>query len=64
MMENSKKLEFPEGQEGVRGNQGFPLKNAGKILLGIEISPKIYFMNCICCLELCNLPKKLTPTKL
>jgi hypothetical protein len=25
MMENSKKLEFPEGQEGVRGNQGFPL---------------------------------------
>jgi hypothetical protein len=26
MMENGKKLEFPEGQEGVRGNQGFPLK--------------------------------------
>jgi hypothetical protein len=25
MMENVKKLEFPEGQEGVRGNQGFPL---------------------------------------
>ena len=25
MMENSKELEFPEGQEGVRGNQGFPL---------------------------------------
>jgi hypothetical protein len=25
MMENGKKLEFPEGQEGVRGNQGFPL---------------------------------------
>jgi hypothetical protein len=24
-MENGKKLEFPEGQEGVRGNQGFPL---------------------------------------
>jgi len=23
-MENGKKLEFPEGQEGVRGNQGFP----------------------------------------
>jgi len=26
MMENGKKLEFPEGQEGVRGNQGFPLR--------------------------------------
>jgi hypothetical protein len=25
MMGNVKKLEFPEGQEGVRGNQGFPL---------------------------------------
>jgi hypothetical protein len=25
MMENGKKLEFPEGEEGVRGNQGFPL---------------------------------------
>jgi hypothetical protein len=25
MMENSKKLEFPEGKEGVRVNQGFPL---------------------------------------
>jgi hypothetical protein len=25
MMENGKKLELPEGQEGVRGNQGFPL---------------------------------------
>jgi len=24
-MENGKKLELPEGQEGVRGNQGFPL---------------------------------------
>jgi hypothetical protein len=24
-MENGKKLEFPEGQEGVRVNQGFPL---------------------------------------
>jgi hypothetical protein len=24
-MENGNKLEFPEGQEGVRGNQGFPL---------------------------------------
>jgi len=27
MMENGKKLEFPEGQEGVRGNQEFPLNN-------------------------------------
>jgi len=26
MMKNGKKLEFPEGQEGVRGNQGFPLE--------------------------------------
>jgi hypothetical protein len=25
MMENGKKLEFPEGEEGVRVNQGFPL---------------------------------------
>ena len=25
-MENGKKLEFPEGEEWVRGNQGFPLK--------------------------------------
>jgi hypothetical protein len=25
MMENGKKLELPEGQEGVRGNQRFPL---------------------------------------
>jgi hypothetical protein len=25
MMEKGKKLKFPEGQEGVRGNQGFPL---------------------------------------
>jgi hypothetical protein len=27
MMENGKKLEFPEGQEGVRVNQGFPLSS-------------------------------------
>jgi hypothetical protein len=26
MMEKGKKLEFPEGQEGVRVNQGFPLE--------------------------------------
>jgi len=26
MMENGKKLELPEGQEGVKGNQGFPLR--------------------------------------
>jgi hypothetical protein len=31
-MENGKKLEFLEGQEGVRGNQGFPL---GEILSSI-----------------------------
>jgi len=24
-MENGKKLKFPEGREGVRGNRGFPL---------------------------------------
>jgi hypothetical protein len=28
-MENGKKLEFPEGQEGVRVNQGFPLLDEG-----------------------------------
>jgi len=32
MMENGKKLEFPEGQEGVRGNQGFPLCNTSQII--------------------------------
>jgi hypothetical protein len=30
-MENGKKLEFPEGQEGVRVNQGFPLNWDGYV---------------------------------
>jgi hypothetical protein len=28
MMKNGKKLEFPEGREGVRGNRRFPLASS------------------------------------
>jgi hypothetical protein len=35
MMENSKKLEFPEGQKGVRGEPGVPSRKL--IYLGIPM---------------------------
>jgi hypothetical protein len=32
MMENGKKLEFPEGQERVKGEPGVPSKHKGTVL--------------------------------